>query len=69
MQYPGYALWYRLVGILSTLTAALIQLSVSVFSALGGWLLLNEAITARLVVSGLIIIGGIAYTHLHSARG
>ncbi|MCL1939867.1 MAG: DMT family transporter [Desulfovibrionaceae bacterium] len=63
----GYALWYRLVGILSTLTAALIQLSVPVFSALGGWLLLNEAITLRLVISGIIIIGGIAYTHMHPA--
>ena len=64
----GYALWYRLVPILGTLTSALIQLSVPVFSAIGGWLLLSEAITLRLVVSGAVIIGGIAYTHVYTAR-
>jgi drug/metabolite transporter (DMT)-like permease len=64
----GYVLWYRLVVILNTLTAALVQLSVPILSALGGWLLLSEEITLRLFISGGIIIGGIAYTHLHSAR-
>jgi len=64
----GYVLWYRLVVILSTLTAALTQLSVPILSALGGWILLGEEITLRLFVSGAFIIGGIAYTHLHSAQ-
>jgi drug/metabolite transporter (DMT)-like permease len=64
----GYILWYRLVTILSTLTAALVQLIMPILTALGGWLILGEDITPRLFVSGSIIIGGIAYAHLHSTR-
>jgi drug/metabolite transporter (DMT)-like permease len=43
-------------------------LSVPVLSAFGGLLLLDEAVALRLFVSGVIIIGGIAYTHTHSRR-
>ena len=64
----GYILWYRLVTMLSTLTASLVQLIMPIFTALGGWLFLGEAITLRLFVSGVIIISGIAYVHIHTAK-
>lgn len=55
----GYTLWYRALPALSRFRAALVQLSVPVVTGIGAWLLLGESITARLVISAGLILGGI----------
>lgn len=56
----GYALWYRALEGLSDATAAVVQLSVPVLAAVGGIVFLGEALSLRLVLSGVAILGGIA---------
>ncbi|SAK54693.1 DMT family transporter [Caballeronia ptereochthonis] len=56
----GYVIWYSALKGLKPATAATVQLSVPVITAAGGVLLLGEAPTARLVVSSVAILGGIA---------
>ncbi|PSW20623.1 EamA/RhaT family transporter [Photobacterium sanctipauli] len=56
----GYALWYKVLPYLPSTTAATIQLSVPVIAALGGVAILGEAISLRLVLVSLGILGGIA---------
>lgn len=55
----GYALWYRVVPHLPATSAATVQLSVPVIAALGGALLLGEALTLAVVASSVAILGGI----------
>jgi drug/metabolite transporter (DMT)-like permease len=56
----GYALWYAALRGLTATRAALVQLSVPPLAAAGGVLLLGEALSARLLVSGALVLGGIA---------
>jgi len=56
----GYAIWYAVLPSLAATTAATIQLSVPVITALGGIVFLGEAMTLRLLLSSVAIIGGIA---------
>ncbi|RRJ83947.1 DMT family transporter [Aestuariirhabdus litorea] len=56
----GYALWYRVLPALKATQAATVQLSVPVIAALGGALLLGEAIDLRLLLASAAILGGIA---------
>jgi len=55
----GYTLWYRALPWLSRFRAALVQLSVPVVTAMAAWVVLGEPVTARLVASGTLILGGI----------
>lgn len=55
----GYAIWYTALPALKATTAATVQLSVPVIAALGGILFLGEAITLRLALASLAILGGI----------
>lgn len=55
----GYVIWYAALPGLKSMQAALVQLSVPAIAALGGVVLLGEALTARLVVAGCLILGGI----------
>jgi drug/metabolite transporter (DMT)-like permease len=55
----GYALWYRVLEELETLTAAVAQLSVPVIAALGGVLLLDESLTPRMIMASLVTLAGI----------
>ena len=55
----GYALWYAVLPLLPTSTAATIQLSVPVLAALGGALFLNEALNLRFAISAIAVLGGI----------
>lgn len=61
----GYAVWYAALRHIQTHTAAVAQLSVPVITALTGVLLLAEPLTSRLVLAGLVILGGIALVVLH----
>jgi drug/metabolite transporter (DMT)-like permease len=56
----GYVLWYTALRNLTAMRAAIVQLMVPVLAGTGGVLLLGEAISLRLVVSGVIVLGGIA---------
>ena len=55
----GYAIWYAALPGLKASTAATVQLSVPVITALGGIVLLNEAISLRIVFASVTILGGI----------
>lgn len=58
----GYIAWYAVLPRLSRITAATAQLSVPVIVALGGAVLLGEAMGPRLLVAGALILAGIALT-------
>jgi len=55
-----YAVWHAALKDLITMRAAIIQLSVPVLAANGSVLFLSEAVSYRLLVSGIVILGGIA---------
>ena len=55
----GYAIWYTALRSISSMQAAMVQLSVPVLAAAGGVLFLAESVSMRLIVSSLLILGGI----------
>ena len=55
----GYTVWYIALGGLSATQAAVLQLLVPVIAAMGGVVLVSEAITLRLTISAAMILGGI----------
>ncbi|WP_375263058.1 DMT family transporter [Palleronia sp.] len=57
----GYALWYAILPALGATRAALWQLTVPVIAVLAGTVLLGEAVTARLVLSCALVVGGVAF--------
>jgi drug/metabolite transporter (DMT)-like permease len=56
----GYAIWYTALRGLKTTSAATVQLSVPVITALGAIAFLGEAISLRLLLTSAAILGGIA---------
>jgi drug/metabolite transporter (DMT)-like permease len=56
----GYAIWYAALPGLTATAAATVQLSVPVLAALAGVLFMAEAVTPRLVIASLLILGGVA---------
>jgi len=56
----GYVVWYRALRGLSATQAAIVQLSVPVIAACGAVVLLHETPSARLGVSTLGVLGGLA---------
>ncbi len=56
----GYALWYSVLPALKATNAATVQLSVPIIAAVGGILFLGEAVTLRLLLASIAILGGIA---------
>lgn len=56
----GYVLWYVALRGLTTIQGSIVQLSVPVLAAAGGVMVLSEVVTVRLVVSGALILGGVA---------
>jgi drug/metabolite transporter (DMT)-like permease len=56
----GYAIWYAALRSLAATRAALVQLSVPPLAAAGGVVLLGESFSPRLLVAGLLVLGGIA---------
>ncbi len=58
----GYTLWYAALRSLTATRAATVQLSVPVLAAVGGILFLQEALSLRLVLASLMILGGIGLT-------
>ena len=64
----GYAVWYAVLPALPRTRAAIIQLSVPVIAAAAAIPLLGETASLRLVVSAILILGGIAMATLLSGR-
>jgi drug/metabolite transporter (DMT)-like permease len=62
----GYVIWYSVLPHITPTNAATVQLSVPVIAAFGGLALVGEAISLRLVVASLLVLGGI-YMTIHSA--
>ncbi|MDF1764254.1 MAG: DMT family transporter [Oleibacter sp.] len=64
----GYALWYAVLPLLTASTAATVQLSVPIIAALGGVVLLDEAMTLRFILASLAVLGGIALFVLNKRK-
>jgi len=64
----GYALWYAVLPLLATSTAATVQLSVPVITALGGVMLLSERLTFSLTLASITLLCGIAMVILNNQR-
>jgi len=58
----GYVIWYMALSGLTTTRAAVVQLSVPVLTAIGGVIFLMETISERLILSSIMILGGIWLT-------
>jgi len=56
----GYILWYSVLPHLGATRGASVQLSVPVLAALGGTLLIGEAVSLRLAGATVAVLGGIA---------
>ena len=65
----GYALWYRLLPRLAPSTAAVAQLSAPVIAVIGGAALLAEPVTARILLAGALVLGGIAVATVQRRSG
>jgi drug/metabolite transporter (DMT)-like permease len=55
----GYVIWYVALNHLTSLQAALVQLSVPAIAAAGGVTLLSETLTLQFLHSGTAILGGV----------
>ncbi len=64
----GYIVWYKVAPMLGLATVASVQLATPVVAALGGVLLLSEALTMSIAIGGALILGGIVLTINASRR-
>jgi drug/metabolite transporter (DMT)-like permease len=55
----GYVAWYAALRGMTAMRAAVLQLAVPVVAAAGGVVLLAEAVSVRLVLSTILVLGGI----------
>lgn len=55
----GYSIWYAALPGLSPAQGASVQLSVPVITAIAGTLMIGEAVTPRLALSSIAVLGGI----------
>ncbi len=55
----GYAVWYLAISGLSITQAAVLQLTVPIIAAFGGVLFSQEVINMQLIISSLLVLGGI----------
>ncbi|MCL4107922.1 UNVERIFIED_CONTAM: hypothetical protein GTU68_016950 [Idotea baltica] len=55
----GYAIWYSALAGLSVTQAAVIQLTVPIIAAIGGILFSKEIISLQLIISSVLVLGGV----------
>ena len=55
----GYVIWYAALRGLTATRAATVQLAVPVLAAIGAVIFLSEDISLRLILSGVLILGGV----------
>ncbi|MEL6921807.1 MAG: DMT family transporter, partial [Pseudomonadota bacterium] len=56
----GYALWYRVLPMITGTQAAIVQLTVPVIAAAGGVTFAGEPMTMRFFIASVLILGGVA---------
>jgi len=72
----GYAIWYKALAGLSAPQSGVVQLFAPVIAAFGGFVFLSEAVSLRLFLSAIMILGGIGllflgryrFTSLHESK-
>lgn len=64
----GYAAWYAALRHLTATRAALWQLLVPILAAAGGIAVMNEPLTRRLLVSGALVLGSLAFATRSRSR-
>ena len=64
----GYVIWYAALDHLSAMQAALVQLGVPAIAAAGGVVFLGESLTLRLLVSSVLVLGGICLAMFRKSR-
>lgn len=64
----GYAIWYAVLPELKTSQAGVVQLLVPIIAAIGGVVFAGEALTVRLIVASLMVLGGVYVVMLAAAR-
>lgn len=55
----GYVVWYKALKSLTAMLSATVQLVVPVLAALGGLIILAEGISMHLILSAVVILGGV----------
>lgn len=65
----GYVIWYAALRDLAAVQASVLQLTVPPLAVLGGVVFLGEQLGIRLVLSSLLILGGVALTIRPRPRG
>ena len=55
----GYAIWYSVLPLIKSTTAATVQLSVPVIATLMGWAVLEEQLNVQVVLASVMTLGGI----------
>ncbi len=61
----GYAVWYATLKDLTATRAALVQVAGPLLAAIGGIIFMSETISSRLLVSSVLILGGISIAILN----
>lgn len=64
----GYVVWYAALRGLSAVRASVVQLAVPVIASGGGVFLLSEQVTVRLVLSTVLVLGGITMAIVGGAQ-
>lgn len=64
----GYVVWYVALRGLTATAAAVVQLAVPILAAAGGVIFLREIISGRLILSAVLVLGGIALALLGRER-
>ena len=64
----GYVAWYAALRGLTRIRAATVQLTVPVLAAVAGVVLIGETVTLRLVLSAILILGGVGLALAGRAR-
>lgn len=64
----GYVVWYQALRGLTATRAAIVQLSVPVLAAVGGVAFLSETVTPRLLLSTVMILGGVGLATVSRQR-
>lgn len=55
----GYAIWYSALPALSASLAATVQLSVPVLAMIMGWVILDERLTAQMLIAAAVTLSGV----------
>ncbi|MCL4116531.1 UNVERIFIED_CONTAM: hypothetical protein GTU68_016065 [Idotea baltica] len=56
----GYLLWFSVLPHITTITAAVAQLSVPIIAMIGGMIFLSEPFTIQFAIASVLVLGGIA---------